>query len=103
MAPTELERRAASRQRCLGACVVRLPGAGELSALSFNLSRLGVSVLLPVPLPEGTRLVVKKFVWGDARPLHATVVHCRPQGSGYLHGCALSTALTEGELAAWLA
>jgi hypothetical protein len=102
MASTESERRAAPRRRCLGACVVRLPGAGELSGLSLNLSRLGVAVLLPVPLPEGTRLVVKKFRWDTARPLHATVVRCCPQGAAYLHGCVLSVPLAEDELTAWL-
>jgi hypothetical protein len=50
------------------------PGLGEISGLTCDLSRVGVSVLLPVPLPEGTRMVLRRPGFVIARPIYVIVV-----------------------------
>jgi hypothetical protein len=83
--------------------VVFLPAWGqELHGMSFDLSRLGIAVALAVPLPVGTKMVVRRFGDDGSRPLYVTVVCCTPRKTGYLHGCLLSVPLVSEQLAAWL-
>jgi hypothetical protein len=96
------ERRSSVRCRCLGACAVSLPGYRIVPGLTYNLSRSGVGVALLRPVLVGTKLVVEKVGWNDTRPLRATVVRHEQLGFAWLHGCRLSTPLSEAELSVWL-
>jgi hypothetical protein len=100
------ERREAVRYRCLRDCVVRLeggtPGVGDWPGMVYDLSVLGVGVIILYPLAVGTDLVIEKFGRGSARTLHATVVRSAPLEFVWLHGCQLKTSLTEAELHDWL-
>jgi hypothetical protein len=96
------ERRSSVRCRCLGACAVVMPGGRKVPGLTYNLSRSGIGVALLRPVLVGTKVVVEKVGWSDTRPLRATVVRHELLGFAWLHGCRLSTPLSEAELRDWL-
>jgi hypothetical protein len=96
------ERRSSVRCRCLGACAVALPGYRIVPGLTYNLSRSGVGVALLRPVVVGTKLVVEKVGWPDTRSLRATVVRHQLLGFAWLHGCRLSTPMSDEELRDWL-
>jgi hypothetical protein len=82
--------------------VVVLPRGSEVAGLTYNLSHTGIGVALLRAVPVGTKVVVEKGGWCNARPLHATVLRHQPLAFAFLHGCRLSTPLSEEELQDWL-
>ena len=104
--PPPAERRAAERHRCLRECLVRVVGAaapGDWAGMAYNVSRAGVGLALPFPVPPGTVLEIQlQSVRKAAERYRARVARCRLQKFVWFHGCAFTERLSEADLRAWL-
>jgi hypothetical protein len=70
--------------------------------MTSDLSLVGVSVLLPVPLPEGAKTVFRRPAFDNARPIYVQVVRCVQDGEVFRHGCVIVAPLSPSELTDWL-
>src|SRR5205085_747166 len=74
----------------------------EILATIRNITADGVGLHMDEPLAEGTVVIVEPFHVSEARTLLARVARLTPESGGWLHGCELTTRLSETELHTWL-
>jgi hypothetical protein len=103
-----VDQRAEPRLRLSGrvSCPVTLPGrAVPMRARLRDVSRIGVSVILPHPPPVGAPLTLQPAGRGDSRLiLAAQVVHAsRWVGAEWLVGCSFPRPLADEQFEALLA
>jgi diguanylate cyclase (GGDEF)-like protein len=103
--PGKRDRRASVRALCnRAACIAADGGTGEQRFGTVrNLSRTGIAVRLDQQLPERSLLTIEPLSGSRAKTLLARVVRSSPDAPGWLHGCELSSYLSDEELQDWLA
>lgn len=97
-----VERRASNRVPCNRRVSARLvDGSLEVFMTLRDLSTDGVGFVHEQPLAVGTLLVIEPLTDGP-RALLAKVVRTHPGAAGWVHGCKLSTHLSDEELCSWV-
>jgi diguanylate cyclase (GGDEF)-like protein len=77
-------------------------GKREWVARVRDISTLGIALHLDCELPPQTLLTIEALCRGRGKTLLARVVNARPHPDhGWLHGCELSTRLSEEEIRDW--
>ena len=100
----EIEKRATARMLCNQAARVRREGEegrGDQFATIRNISASGVGLHLETCCAHDTILIVEPLSPGS-KALLARVVRTTAEEGGWMHGCELSTRLSEEELHSWL-
>jgi hypothetical protein len=64
----------------------------------LNLFGGGMGLLLDLPVPIGTLLKVEIGGWAGNRMFLGRVIHASEQPNGWLHGCELSTPVSNTEI-----
>jgi hypothetical protein len=93
------------RYACLTECLVRIDGAalgGDWPGMAFNISRSGIALALPFPVPVGAVLTIDRRSSRGAPPRRAQVVRSRLERCVWFHGCSFAEPLTEHELHTWV-
>jgi diguanylate cyclase (GGDEF)-like protein len=95
------ERRAVARLLCSRVARVRREGCKEEFATLRDLSIGGVGLFLENRLPLDALLIIEPL-FDESKSLLARVVHVTSQGDRWMHGCALSSHLSQEELESWI-
>jgi diguanylate cyclase (GGDEF)-like protein len=102
--PQAVERRATARVLCNCIARVRQEGRSESPedyATVRDISAVGVGLYLEREFPIDTLVIVEPLSAG-VKPLLVRVRRVLREGGGFLHGCELSTRLSDAELHCWV-
>jgi diguanylate cyclase (GGDEF)-like protein len=102
--PQAVERRATARVLCNRIARVRQEGRAESRddyATVRDISAVGVGLYLEREFPIDTLVIVEPLSAG-VKALLVRVRRVIREGGGFLHGCELSTRLSEAELHGWV-